>query len=493
MQKKELDLDEMLDLKNCVKKINISSIADSKKMLVSLMREEDLKQKSVTKEVKNIIKVDGRISEESSKKLAFYYLKTEKDLSTVKLKSIIRTIFARYSEEDFQLDVESFTSKTLTSEETIKTIAETIMLLKHKLFSLKNKKKSKEEKGEITLITKLKNAKSLICEVEEVVSRVNLVKNFQILPPNIANSVFLAENYHKYLFKNSKIKVKILNKEKIVKKGMGLLLAVNRGSEHEPRLVVAEFNNNPDSKEKIALVGKGITFDSGGYNLKPSLHMGEMKFDMSGSAIVAGIISLVAALNLKINVVGLMPLTDNMIGTKAGTPDSVWKSYSGKTVEINNTDAEGRLVLADAMTYAVRDCKATEIITIATLTGAMLYCLGHTFTGYWSTKCGNVEKLERASKKSDELIWRMPFHDDFLRNFKDSVVADITNVNMKSKAGSSNAAMFLKEFSEDKPFVHFDIAGTAYQGGIPKAPLIKTLCSYLEEKFSRETKDSCKK
>ena len=193
--------------------------------------------------------------------------------------------------------------------------------------------------------------------------------------------------------KSANVKVTVLNKKEIEQQKMSLFLSVNMGSGYEPRLVVIEYNGDPKSKEKIALVGKGITFDSGGYNLKGSQHILRMKFDMSGAAISAAVLKGVIEQKPKVNVVAVLPLTDNKISSFGQTPDSIWTSMSGKTVEVNNTDAEGRLILADAITYAIKKTNATEIIDIATLTGAIVIALGETYTGVWSTCCKRWEQF----------------------------------------------------------------------------------------------------
>jgi leucyl aminopeptidase len=201
------------------------------------------------------------------------------------------------------------------------------------------------------------------------------------MPPNILNSIEYAKKLKNEFSNFKNVDVKVLKKDEIKKLKMGLLLGVNRGSEYEPRIVVVEYKGNPKSKEKIVYIGKGIMFDSGGYSLKPSLHIKGMKYDMSGTAIVAGAMKIIINNKPKVNVSIVMPLTDNMIGTKAQTVDSVQTSMSGKTVEINNTDAEGRLILADAITYSIRKLKATKIVDVATLTGAIVVALGAAYTG----------------------------------------------------------------------------------------------------------------
>lgn len=381
-----------------------------------------------------------------------------------------------YKHRNIQIDLKTFVQPPLEEIHILTTFYQALLINKQEIYNQKSRVEDKEEEKKIYLLTQVENSEKVVKKLESVVSSINFAKHLQILPPNICNSEYLATQIEQELSQYKGLKITTLNKEQITEKGLNLLLSVNRGSAFEPRLVVVEYQGNSKSKEKLALIGKGITFDSGGYNIKTGTYMGSMKFDMSGTAIVAAVMRILALSRSKSNVVALMPITDNKINSDASTPDTVWKSYNGKTVEVNNTDAEGRLVLADALTYAIRDCEATTLVTIATLTGAMLYALGTTYTGFWATEKPLSRKIKTAAQIADELVWEMPFHQDFFKNFKDSKVADLLNTNYVNKAGSSCAAMFLKSFTEDKPYLHLDIAGTAYTtDGVPQAPLVKTL------------------
>ncbi|MCK5867274.1 MAG: leucyl aminopeptidase family protein, partial [Mycoplasmataceae bacterium] len=231
----------------------------------------------------------------------------------------------------------------------------------------------------------------------------------------------------------------------------------------------------PSSKEKTTYVGKGIMFDSGGYSIKTGRHMSGMKYDMSGSAIIAGAMKLISKNKPKANISAVLMLTDNSIGTSARSVDGVDISMSGKTVEVNNTDAEGRLVLADGITYAIKKLNTTRIIDVATLTGAVLVALGNTYTGVWTTEEKDWETVSKAAKVKDELVWRLPFHEDFDKYIKNSKIADLRNTDFTGKGGSSSAAGFLRHFTEGKPFVHFDIAGTADVNENATAVMTKTL------------------
>lgn len=254
---------------------------------------------------------------------------------------------------------------------------------------------------------------------------------------------------------------------------MGLMLAVNSGSSYEPRVLIAEYNGNPESKEKYVYVGKGITFDTGGYNTK-GYYMDGMKFDMSGSVIVAYAVKAIAQLKLKANVAAIMMITDNAIDTHPTMPESVIKSMSGLTVEITDTDAEGRLVLADGLYYGASKLNASLLIDAATLTGSMERALGKTYSGIWSTSEQRWEDFDKAAKIAHEKVWRMPLHDDYDKPNKESKVADLNNYNNSEKSDCNTAAMFLKHFTNNVDYIHCDIAGTADNKGLGLGILVST-------------------
>jgi len=257
-----------------------------------------------------------------------------------------------------------------------------------------------------------------------------------------------------------KIKTTIFNKKKLEDEKMGLILAVNRSSTVDPCLIQSAYRGNPKSKEHIVLVGKGVTYDTGGLSLKPTDGMLTMKCDMSGAATVLGAVKIAAELGLKVNVTALAPVTENCIGSKSYKLGDVYHSYSGKTVEINNTDAEGRLILADALSYAVENLKPTYMIDLATLTGACVVALGEDIAGLFSNNDTLAEELLESSDRTDELIWRLPIHNEYKDSFK-SEIADLVNSGGR-EAGATKAAIFLQEFVGETPWAHLDIAGPAY-------------------------------
>jgi len=274
----------------------------------------------------------------------------------------------------------------------------------------------------------------------------------------------------------SKVKISVMSYNELVKKGLLLLTGVGKAADEEkfmPKLMVIEYNNS-SSKDKYAFVGKGVCFDTGGMNIKTGPNMRWMKYDMSGAAIVGSALHSLVKNGIKTNVVAVMPLVLNLVNSSAQRPDDIVTSYLGKTVEIDNTDAEGRLILADALTYAAKDLKATHLFDVATLTGAMIYSLGETYTGVWSTSDKMWKQIEDASIISGEQVWRLPFHHEFTKMLKSSI-ADIANSVPGPKAGSSRAACFLKEFTMDKYYSHFDVAATADKDNIGTGIILRTL------------------
>jgi leucyl aminopeptidase len=256
------------------------------------------------------------------------------------------------------------------------------------------------------------------------------------------------------------VAVEILDEKQIADLGMGLLLGVARGSSEPPRLMV--FRHDPPGAPKtpvLGLVGKGITFDTGGISIKPSDGMERMKDDMAGGAAVACAMRAIALLRAPIRVVGVVPATENMPGGRAIKPGDILKSAEGKTVEVINTDAEGRLILGDGLWYA-RQLGATHLVDVATLTGAVVVALGKLTSGLFGTPPAFVEKVRAVADRAGDRSWPMPTFDDYMEQLK-SEIADFTNTGGRA-AGSITAALFLKEFTGGLPWVHMDIAGTAW-------------------------------
>ncbi len=258
--------------------------------------------------------------------------------------------------------------------------------------------------------------------------------------------------------------VEILTEKEIIEKGLGLLHAVGQGSATPPRLAIINYNGAPKSDKRVAVVGKGPTFDTGGYNLKPTGSMETMRMDMSGGAATLGVMRAIATIKPEINIVAAVPAAQSAIGKDAFLPGDVYKSYSGKTVEVLNTDAEGRLILADALSYSIEKYKPTEILDIATLTGAVLIALGDTMAGTFSNNKEMANKLYKAGEECGEPVWELPIKKEHREAMK-SDTADLQNISkIKRNASSITAAAFLENFVEDIPWTHIDIAGTGWNG-----------------------------
>ena len=255
------------------------------------------------------------------------------------------------------------------------------------------------------------------------------------------------------------VSCKVLDKEKMKEMGMNALLAVASGSNEEPKFIILEYTGGKKSAAPIVLVGKGLTFDSGGISIKPSDKMEEMKSDMSGGAAVMGVIMAVADLQLPLNITGLIPATENMPSGTAYKPGDILKSYSGKTIEVLNTDAEGRLILADALAYA-SEFKPEVVIDVATLTGACIVALGDDVIGMLGTDDKLKSEIDRAAQTTGELVWELPLWESYHELIK-SDIADYKNSSGRS-AATITAAAFLSKFAGDAPWVHLDIAGPSW-------------------------------
>ena len=287
-----------------------------------------------------------------------------------------------------------------------------------------------------------------------------LTRYLQMQPGNVCTPSYLAERARD-LAKTHGLRVTTLDRAAIKSEGMGALLAVAQGSAEEPRFIVLEYKGGGD-RPPIVLVGKGVTFDSGGISIKPAQSMEEMKFDMSGAAAVLGTFEVLGRLKPAVNVIGLIPATENLPSGTAVKPGDVIRSHFGKTIEIINTDAEGRLILCDALSYA-RRFKPAVVLDAATLTGAVTVALGHTAIGIMGNDDAVIEEVRVAGERAGERCWPLPLWDDY-RDLIKSDIADVKNSGGRA-AGTITAAWFLREFVDGFPWVHLDIAATAYTEG----------------------------
>lgn len=283
------------------------------------------------------------------------------------------------------------------------------------------------------------------------------------LPGNLMTPTILAEET-KRASKGSKVVVSVWDKARLSKEKMGGILCVAQGSSEEPKLIKMEYKGGKASQRPLVFVGKGLTFDSGGISIKPSASMEEMKYDMCGGANVIGALLAIAKLKLKVNAIALIPTTENMPGPSAIKPGDVVRARNGKSYEVNNTDAEGRLILSDALCLA-SELKPRLIVDAATLTGAMVMALGNIYTGFFTKDTELKSQIEKAAKASGEWVWHLPLCDYHTKDMK-GTYADLSNMSSSKGAGSATAAAFLEQFvAKGIPWAHFDIAGTGWATG----------------------------
>ena len=290
----------------------------------------------------------------------------------------------------------------------------------------------------------------------------NAARDLQNIPSNVATPTFLAERARELAGAHEKLSLEVWDRKRIVSEGMGAFASVAQGTYAEPRLIVLRYEGG-GSGPLLGYVGKAVTFDTGGISIKPTAKMQEMKFDMSGGAAVIESMGAIAELDLPARVLAVVPSTENMPSGRSVKPGDIVTALNGKTIEVNNTDAEGRLVLADALAYAVRE-GAEKLIDLATLTGAIVVALGSTYAGLFSNDDDWYGQVEAACDATGELGWRLPLHPEYFELTKGEY-ADLTNASDQRKAMSIYAAEFLRQFVDDRPWVHVDIAGTAWGTG----------------------------
>ena len=305
-----------------------------------------------------------------------------------------------------------------------------------------------------------------------------LAKDLGNTPPNVCTPAFLADAAQK-MAKSQGLKVQVLEQRDMEKLGMGSLLSVSMGSRNPPKFIILQHSGGKKGHKPAVLVGKGITFDTGGISIKPAPDMDEMKYDMSGAGSVLGTMKAIALMKLPLNVVGLVPTCENMPDGNASRPGDIVKSMSGQTIEILNTDAEGRLILCDALTYAER-YEPSAVVDIATLTGACVIALGHVASGMYANKDALAAEIIKAGDSAHDRVWHMPLWDDYQEQLR-SNFADMANIGGRP-AGSVTAACFLSRFAKKFDWAHLDVAGTAYKSGREKGSTgrpVGLLCHFL--------------
>ena len=324
--------------------------------------------------------------------------------------------------------------------------------------------KTKDEKN-----FELKSATVIGCNHDEIMKgaaigkAVCFARDLANHPGNVTTPSRLAEEAGE-IAEEGGMKLTVFDRKEITAMGMGALAGVAQGTDEPPKFIVLEYFGSDESQNPKILVGKGLTFDAGGISIKPSSKMDEMKYDMCGSAVVLGVFKALAALKPKLNVVGIVPSTENLVGAKAYKPGDILTAYNGKTIEVLNTDAEGRLILADGLSYASKHYEPEYILDFATLTGAVLVALGHVAAGVLGTDEDLMRLVKESSVNAEEKVWELPLWPEFRKQVK-SNIADVKNTGAPRQAGTIAGAAFLKEFvGEGIPWIHFDIAGTAWGG-----------------------------
>jgi leucyl aminopeptidase len=346
-------------------------------------------------------------------------------------------------------------------------LAETVLDATYVVNAMKQKPADAHHLTHITVLVEdadVKNAEAGLKQGQAIAAGVSLAKNLGNLPPNVCTPNYLGEQA-KTLAKTYGFEVEILEKAQIEKLGMGSFLGVAQGSIEPPRFIVLQHNKGKKGDKPVALVGKGITFDTGGISLKPGADMDEMKYDMCGAASVLGTFKAIGEMNLALNVVGIIPTCENMPSGNAIKPGDILTSMAGLTIEVLNTDAEGRLILCDALTYAER-FEPSAVVDIATLTGACVIALGHHPSGLFSNQDALAAELLAAGEAAHDRAWHMPLWDEFQTQL-DSNFADMANIGGRA-GGSITAACFLSRFAKKYHWAHLDIAGTAWKSGKEK-------------------------
>lgn len=395
-------------------------------------------------------------------------LGSAKDLSEIAFQNIGGEIVSQINaakEKDGTVLVDRPTGCKVRALEIATSIAYGATLSSYRFDKYRKKKKPDAKPSLERLSIQLKGAaqaRRRYEPLEKVADSVFFTRDLVSEPANVIYPETLAREALK--LRRLGVKVEVLDETDMRKLGMGALLGVAQGSVRKPRIVVLRWlgaAKRAKDKSPIAFVGKGVTFDSGGISIKPSAHMEDMKWDMGGSAVVLGVLRALAARKARVNAVGIIGLVENMPSGTAQRPGDVVTSMSGQTVEVINTDAEGRLVLADALWYCQDRFKPKVIVDLATLTGAIIVALGTEFAGLFATDDKLAAKLANAGEKEGERLWRMPLDEAYDKDI-DSDIADMKNVGSGRGAGSSTAAQFLKRYIQDIPWAHIDIAGVTW-------------------------------
>ena len=418
----------------------------------------DLEITSIKEIIKNINLKKNIISFNLNSKKKIFLINIKKNINNYE----IENLGAEFCEFIKDLSIQNLFIGAQTLEKENKNfISYFLHGLKLRSYEFNIYKSTKEKKIlNLTVFSKSNISKQNEIKFKSIELGTNFARDLVSEPPNV---LYPKEYVNRLLkLKRFGVKVTVYNESKLKKLGMNSLLGVGQGSAKESFLVTLEwYGNKKNKKSPLSFVGKGVCFDTGGISLKPAKFMEEMKYDMAGSAVVSGLIQSLAIRKAKVNAIGVVGLVENMPGGNAQRPGDIVKAFNGKTIEVLNTDAEGRLVLADALSFTEKKFKPKFIIDLATLTGAIIVALGEEYAGLFSNNDELSKKLSDAGEKVNEKVWRLPLHKNYDK-LMNSNIADIQNINYSGGAGSITAAQFLQRFIEKTPWAHLDIAGMAF-------------------------------
>ena len=396
------------------------------------------------------------------KRIMLFNLGDKKKLTNDKMRAFGSKLYSLVNSKKITkmvLDTKSF---SMSSNDKSQSMIEGMVLGSYKFEDYKSNKNKKNYLTDISLMGSID--KTIVKKAQIIGESVCFARDLGNHPANILTPTYLA-NESKRISKAKNMNCTVIDVSKFEKMGLGSFYGVARGAKEPAKMIIVEYNGASKSQKPIALVGKGLTFDTGGISLKPGARMDEMKFDMCGSATVMGVMNAVSILQPKINIIFAIGSTENMPGSDAQRPGDIVTAYNGKTIEVLNTDAEGRLVLADVLSYVDKNYKPECMIDFATLTGAVLVALGHRASGLMGNDDKLINKIKKSSIATDEKVWELPLWDEYSKDIQGKY-ADIQNLG-KAGAGTITAGAFLKEFVGDTPWCHLDIAGTAWG---PKEP-----------------------
>ena len=418
----------------------------------------DLEITSIKEIIKNINLKKNIISFNLNSKKKIFLINIKKNINNYE----IENLGAEFCEFIKDLSIQNLFIGAQTLEKENKNFMSYFLHgLKLRSYEFNIYKSTKEKKIlNLTVFSKSNVSKQNEIKFKSIELGTNFARDLVSEPPNV---LYPKEYVNRLLkLKRFGVKVTVYNESKLKKLGMNSLLGVGQGSAKESFLVTLEwYGNKKNKKSPLSFVGKGVCFDTGGISLKPAKFMEEMKYDMAGSAVVSGLIQSLAIRKAKVNAIGVVGLVENMPGGNAQRPGDIVKAFNGKTIEVLNTDAEGRLVLADALSFTEKKFKPKFIIDLATLTGAIIVALGEEYAGLFSNNDELSKKLSDSGEKVNEKVWRLPLHKNYDK-LMNSNIADIQNINYSGGAGSITAAQFLQRFIEKTPWAHLDIAGMAF-------------------------------